>query len=338
MSDGCGIYFPYFNCVDSASVDSGYQSYTSEVYAPNSDCVQSTLGTVTISSSLQSRCYPFTCGTSSIVFTIGSYVITCLSTEQGVTKTLSALTGTLTCPNFNDFCVNSRKTCTNWCSQNGFCSDGVCNCMPTNFGSDCSITTCTSGRFYNPVAGTCGSGCPAGTYQNTYSHTCEYCQAPCSECISTPTNCIGCPSSSALKYSYNGSCYSACPNTTYTSGYNCTICDQSVNCLTCSGGPTTCTSCMNNLYLQGTSCVATCTAPTAVTDMVHNQCVTSCASYLYTISSTCIYCANGTYLFGNNVCATNCSSGNSSTYYPDDTYHACMLCSTSCNTCDGPYP
>lgn len=29
MSDGCGIYGSYFNCVDSASADPGYQPYTS---------------------------------------------------------------------------------------------------------------------------------------------------------------------------------------------------------------------------------------------------------------------------------------------------------------------
>jgi hypothetical protein len=78
MSDGCGIYGSYFNCVDSASSDPGYQPYTSEVYSPASFCVTSTLGTVTIPSTLQSRCYPYVCSTTGIVFTIGSYSITCL--------------------------------------------------------------------------------------------------------------------------------------------------------------------------------------------------------------------------------------------------------------------
>jgi hypothetical protein len=172
MSDYCGLYFPYFNCVDPTSSDQGYQPYTYEAYATNSFCVTSTLGTVNIPSTMQSRCYPYVCGTSSIIFTIGSYSITCLSTEKGMTKTLSALTGSLTCPKFNEFCTISRKTCTNWCSQNGFCTDGICNCMASNFGSDCSITSCTSGQFYNPLSGTCVTSCPSATYSNTYSHTC----------------------------------------------------------------------------------------------------------------------------------------------------------------------
>lgn len=101
MSDSCAIYAPYFSCVDPSSVDPGYQPYTYEAYSTNSFCVYSTLGKITIPPSLSSRCYPFTCSTTSIVFTIGSYSITCLSTEKGVKKTLSALKGELTCPDFN---------------------------------------------------------------------------------------------------------------------------------------------------------------------------------------------------------------------------------------------
>lgn len=187
-----------------------------------------------------------------------------------MTKTLSALAGSLTCPSFTEFCTVSRKTCTNWCSKNGFCADGVCNCLSTNFGSDCSISTCTAGQYYDPIAGTCGTSCPSGTYQNSYSHTCEFCQAPCNQCINTPTNCISCVSSSSQKYFYNNVCYSVCPNITYTVGYQCLACDQSVNCLTCSASATTCTSCMNGKYLNQGSCVTTCTAPYATTDLVHN--------------------------------------------------------------------
>lgn len=81
MSDGCGIFGSYFNCVDSASSDPGYQPYTYEVYSPSSFCVASTLGTVSIDSTLLSRCYPYVCSTTGIVFTIGSYSITCLTDE-----------------------------------------------------------------------------------------------------------------------------------------------------------------------------------------------------------------------------------------------------------------
>lgn len=102
MSDSCGVYGPYFSCVDPTSSDPGYQSYTSEQYGTNSFCVLSTLGTVALSSTMQSRCYPYVCNstTSSITFTIGSYTMTCLSTEAGTAKMAGSLFGTLTCPSY----------------------------------------------------------------------------------------------------------------------------------------------------------------------------------------------------------------------------------------------
>ena len=79
MADSCGLFGPYTNCIDPATTDSGYASYTQEQYATNSYCIASTLGTVALPASLTSRCYPYTCGTNSILFTIGTYSITCLS-------------------------------------------------------------------------------------------------------------------------------------------------------------------------------------------------------------------------------------------------------------------
>lgn len=172
MADSCGIYGPYTNCIDPATTDSGYASYTQEQYATNSYCVGSTLGTVALPSTLTSRCYPYTCGTDSIVFTVGTYSITCLSSEAGTTKTLSAMTGDLTCPIFADFCTNTRKTCKNWCSQNGYCMAGICNCLPGYYGVDCSITICSVGTYYDSTTSSCVTVCPSGYYQNIYSHSC----------------------------------------------------------------------------------------------------------------------------------------------------------------------
>jgi len=60
------------------------------------------------------------------------------------------------------------------CAKNGYCMNGICNCLGNRFSSDCSVTTCSVGQFYNMNAQTCVSNvnCPAGTYSNTYSHTC----------------------------------------------------------------------------------------------------------------------------------------------------------------------
>jgi leishmanolysin len=185
MADGCGIYGPYANCMDSASTDNGYASYTFEVDNTNSFCVSSTLGTVSLPNTLTSRCYPYVCNPTNIIFTIGSYSITCLSTDPaGTQKTLSSMTGTLTCPDFASFCQHTRITCPNWCSQNGYCMAGVCNCLPGYYGSDCSQTQCTSGTYYNPTNSTCVTVCPNKYYQNKYSQSCAPCSSACQQCYS----------------------------------------------------------------------------------------------------------------------------------------------------------
>ena len=89
------------------------------------------MGISVLSSNLQSRCYPYVCNSSNnaIVFTIGTFTITCLNNEADVRKTLSGLAGYLTCPSYASFCTMSRKTCSGFCNQNGFCMNAVCNCV-----------------------------------------------------------------------------------------------------------------------------------------------------------------------------------------------------------------
>ena len=95
-----------------------------------------------------------------------------MASEAGTAKTLSALVGSLTCPDYTAFCTLSGKTCNNFCNQNGFCMGGVCNCYTGYYGSDCSQTSCTAGQFFNPVDSTCGTNCPSGYYTNIYSDSC----------------------------------------------------------------------------------------------------------------------------------------------------------------------
>jgi hypothetical protein len=171
--------------------------------------VKSTLGSVALPSTVQSRCYPYVCNSNNIVFTVGTNSITCLSTEGGIQKTLSSFTGYLQCPDFNSFCTNSRKTCPNWCSQNGYCMGGICNCVSGYYGDDCSKTICTSGLFYNILTLTCVATCPSGYYANTYNTACMKCHSSCQQCFAEPTICTGCVSSATNpQYYYNSNCSS----------------------------------------------------------------------------------------------------------------------------------
>lgn len=235
-------------------------------------------------STVQSRCYPYVCNPNNITFTIGTNKITCLSTENATTqKTISAFTGYLACPDYNQFCVRSRKTCPNWCSKNGYCMGGICNCITGYYGDDCSKTTCTTGLYYNPLSGTCVSICPNGYYQNPYNTACEKCASSCQQCYGEPTTCTGCVSTANNpQYFYNATnatnvCFSICPDGTYASvsGYLCLPCDSAgAYCKTCSITATNCTSCTSGRFLSqplfGT-CLTSCptTGTYSVSDLVN---------------------------------------------------------------------
>lgn len=173
-----------------------------------------------MSAKLKSRCYKYTCdlANTQISISIASNTIICRSAEEGATKILSGMHGNLICPNFDDFCVNSRKICPNWCSQNGICTRGVCNCISGFYGSDCSRTACTTSQFYDPISGACLTTCPTGYYQNKFSRTCLKCDSICTQCRDEPhicTNCVSTVTNPQFYYAPTSTCLSACPDGTF---------------------------------------------------------------------------------------------------------------------------
>jgi hypothetical protein len=134
------------------------------------------------------------------------------------------LNGTLKCPSFTDFCINSRKLCPNWCNQQGFCMGGVCNCLNGFSGPDCSIKICTANQFYDTLSKTCvsNSACPLGYYANIYDSTCEKCFQNCTSCINLPNNCQSCLLNFVL---YQQTCLNSCPAKYFNLSNVCTSCD-----------------------------------------------------------------------------------------------------------------
>ena len=90
----------------------------------------STLGVI---GNLQGRCYQYLCYSNYTIkfqFSSGNAAkfLYCYPNDTLTNKTINGLFGQLTCPDFKDFCKNSRKLCINWCSQHGYCTGGICNC------------------------------------------------------------------------------------------------------------------------------------------------------------------------------------------------------------------
>lgn len=304
----------------------------------------STLGSVALPDTVQSRCYPYLCNPTNITFTIGTNRIICGIGENGTVKTLSSMTGYLICPVYSQFCTNSRKTCPNWCSQNGYCMGGICNCITGYYGDDCSQISCTAGTFYDSISRQCVTVCPSGYYQNSFNSACNKCASSCQQCYGEPTICTGCISTANNpQYNYSGNCYSACPNGTYAVGFNCFPCDSAgAFCGNCSITATNCTSCANFRFLSqpgyGT-CLLNCplTGTYSVSDVVNKICVATCASNLVlrnvgNNNNTCDYCANRTFKFiSNSSCLSSCPN----LYYANNVSWLCAACDSSCLTCFG---
>lgn len=181
-TDKCGVWVGTLNCVDPDAASDGYKSLCQETYGTSSFCVSSTISTVSIDSTLQSRCYPYTChDNNNITFMIGVNPLYCAPIDAGKTKALAGYYGTLTCPNYQDFCRISRKSCPNWCSQKGICTRGVCNCMSGAFGADCSQSSCAVGQYWDAAGGLCTNTCPSGYFANVFSSSCQAC-VNCTQC------------------------------------------------------------------------------------------------------------------------------------------------------------
>ena len=77
MADGCGLFVQYFHCVDPATSNDGYKSYTLETYDTNTFCVESTFSNVGVSTNYRGRCYPYECTGTHIKFTIDTNTVLC---------------------------------------------------------------------------------------------------------------------------------------------------------------------------------------------------------------------------------------------------------------------
>jgi proprotein convertase subtilisin/kexin type 5 len=142
----------------------------------------------------------------------------------------------------------------------------------------------------------------------------------------------------SIAYLWNNTCYSTCPDGTYsTSTPNlCNSCD--LKCIICSGSSTACSSCTlsggNIAYLWNNTCITSCPDGTFYASSP-NLCSTCdikcilCSGSSTTCSSCTLNGSNMAYLWSN-TCVTNCPNGTYLTANPN----LCNACNTLCQLCD----
>ena len=206
------------------------------------------------------------------------------------------------------------------------------SCATCNGATATSCLSCKAGDYWDPIAHSCGSTCPAGYGKNTATSSCDLCDSSCDDCSALgPNACTKCKTSNGVTaYLHLGS--------SGTSG-SCYVCDGSCGS-SCSGTTATdCLSCKAGDYLDpiAHSCGSTCPAGywknTATTTC--DACDSSCATCSGAGPSQCLSCNRKgakPYLDGS-VCVAACSTAS---YV--DAAGLCQRCDASCKTCVGAGP
>ncbi|KAL4482199.1 hypothetical protein ABPG72_017980 [Tetrahymena utriculariae] len=256
---------------------------------------------------------------------------------------------------------NQCKPCVSPCIQCTsatnciLCGDGFilsgngcvpCNqlCLTCNGTSDKNCSSCRLGFYLQAIGqgqAICTLNCNSGYYANTLLGSCVQCDQSCSECSDqmSCTKCKGgyyyvsgqplcsqckatcltctdlsvCTSCVAGTYLSNNDCVISCPKGQYGLNSLCIPCDS--NCDTCANNSQNCLTCQVGYYLNASNFCIQCS----------QKCL-KCAS-----ASVCQSCAFGTFL-ENGSCKYSCSNPNS---YQDNNLNQCVLCDSSCKTCNG---
>ncbi|ELU10578.1 hypothetical protein CAPTEDRAFT_104785 [Capitella teleta] len=193
----------------------------------------------------------------------------------------------------------------------------------------------------------CQSSCEDGFYGNTISRKCEKCSQACSTCVDgvRGDQCLSCPDGHILHNQEFKECVDVCPESHFIKSVSCLPC--SVDCRTCLGSSTNCTSCWTNAFLFNASCRADCPSGFFPNSLGvcqacrYKNCLqclpggnycTSCGPGYVLEKLMCKRkCSAGLFTY-NDECLAHCPEG----YHPDFTSENCLACNSMCKTCTGP--
>ena len=252
-------------------------------------------------------------------------------------------------------CDTSCKTCSSpgTSSSCTSCNDGSylsgTNCYLCNTVCKTCVTTatkcltCNSGTFLSGTV--CLSSCLDGTWVDTSTSSCKPCDTSCLTCQSpgTSTSCLSCLKGSVSAgqclsscispcltctsntsyclsciggyYLTSNTCQTTCPNGTYAETSNNTCLSCNVLCQTCNGiDSANCLSCFPGYTLISGRCL---------------QCESSCKTCSGISSTQCLTC-NGSLIYQQGSCVSNCSS---SFYLIESPTRQCLPCSITCLSC-----
>ena len=238
--------------------------------------------------------------------------------------------GSSNCVSCNDGSYLSGGQCLVCNTSCSSCLGGanVCMSCPNNlnlYQNECMVD-CPSGYYIdnNNTCSQCNYECAECSNSETctacqsnellYQSNCLLCDVLCQTCSITTDNCLSCYTGT---YLYENNCWTTCLDGYWSdpSDNTCKVCDSSCEQCTGGGGSNNCIACFSNATLINNYCV------------LCVNCLTCSGAAIQ-----CLSCATTMYLYDQS-CSTQCPTH----YYPDTLTNTCIMCSSNCVNCSGPY-
>ena len=270
----------------------------------------------------------------------------CLACPAGCQR----CTESLTCYYCRDGWYEYKGGCYQVCPAGtiGDSRGGNWKCVPCNEPCKTCInhpsycTSCLNGMGYLQTSAnmqSCVLSCVPGTYAS--EGVCQVCDFRCATCLGSASNCLSCPDGQIL---YKGGCWAVCPAIQLQAvGMNASCVDNcpdgyfklsatecspcSIQCTTCEGGPSNCTSCLHGSVSVNGTCVTQCGENEFNFQGVCVACSESCYGCANS-PQNCLECASG-YVKTGSICEPGCLSYQ----FFETRQKRCISCGPGCATC-----
>lgn len=204
------------------------------------------------------------------------------------------------------------------------CEIGCKTCSTENWAI---CNSCVEGYFLFRYK--CRQHCPQRTYEDYDRSVCLSCPTPCTDCKSSSL-CLSCQPGYFLN---EGECVKECPQQTFsdTSGWRCQPCHSS--CLSCRGaGPSDCELCQGGTAPVHGQCPLINCPLGQYFDRKSGKCYAcdvSCLTCFGPKSLDCSFCFRGFFLDQDGSCVSQCPTGS----FSNSDTGLCEACSPNCELC-----
>ena len=240
-------------------------------------------------------------------------------------------------------CISGKfllgSSCVDKCPDDRW-SDGVNNicveCDPSCKAcvgvGNTKCSECAPGYYKSKDSCVLLRSCPAKTFPNTATSSCEDCEASCKSCQYSKGQCTACEDTFFELGNPIISCVSSCPSGYRKSNKVCQPC-QSNYCLSCDEATgLKCSNCVMGFFLHLETCVSKCPDNYFANpeEGLCVKCNDACLNCEGKEADQCLACKPGKFL-NEMECVSACPDG----FYSNTQLNTCEVCHSTCGKCKG---